>query len=131
MFINNKYYMSLTIFTNIKIPRIRSDYQWDATMNSLVVMPSLYLLRQVRSKFNHLSTYTMCRSVSTIALQLELQPLTIWTLSDQESSHLFIHIPRKDWILAFQGNRNTSYQRWGKCYIRIEDITETLGREHS
>ncbi|RCH83906.1 hypothetical protein CU097_005020 [Rhizopus azygosporus] len=49
-------------------------------------MPSLYLLRQVGSKFSHLSTYTMCRSVSTIASQLELQPLTIWTLSDQESS---------------------------------------------
>ncbi|KAG1148293.1 hypothetical protein G6F37_003525 [Rhizopus arrhizus] len=28
----------------------------------------------------------MCRSVSTISSQLELQPLTIWTLSDQESS---------------------------------------------
>lgn len=56
------------------------------TLSRSQLMPSLYLLRQVRSKFNHLSTYTMCQSVSTISSQLELQPLTIWTLSDQESN---------------------------------------------
>ncbi|KAI8635742.1 hypothetical protein BD408DRAFT_155953 [Parasitella parasitica] len=54
------------------------------------LMPSMYLLRQVRSKFDHLSTYTLCRSVSMIASQLELQPSTIWTLSDQESSQTSI-----------------------------------------
>ena len=32
----------------------------------------------------------MCRSVSEIASQLELQPFTIWTLSDQESSQSFV-----------------------------------------
>ena len=51
------------------------------------MMPSLYLLKQVRSKFDYLSTYTMCRSVSSIASQLEFQPTTIWTFCDQESSH--------------------------------------------
>ncbi|ORY96925.1 hypothetical protein BCR43DRAFT_293110 [Syncephalastrum racemosum] len=49
-------------------------------------MPSMYLLKQVRSKFDQLSTYTMCRSSSAIASQLEFQPLSIWTLSDQESN---------------------------------------------
>lgn len=48
-------------------------------------MPSLYLLKQVRSKFDQLSRSTMCRSSSTIASRLEFQPVTIWTLSDQES----------------------------------------------
>ncbi|ORZ20770.1 hypothetical protein BCR42DRAFT_213111 [Absidia repens] len=27
---------------------------------------SFYLLKQVRSEFNHLSTYTLCRSLTTI-----------------------------------------------------------------
>ncbi|KAI9256324.1 hypothetical protein EDC94DRAFT_489174, partial [Helicostylum pulchrum] len=50
------------------------------------MMPSLYVLKQVRSKFDHLSTYTLCRSSSAVASRLELQSTTIWTLSDQETS---------------------------------------------
>lgn len=71
------------------IAACKSDLS-NQTLSRSQMMPSMYLLRQVRSKFDHLSTYTMCRSVSTIASQLELQPLTIWTLSDQESSHASI-----------------------------------------
>ncbi|EPB92339.1 hypothetical protein HMPREF1544_00908 [Mucor circinelloides 1006PhL] len=87
-------------------------------------MPSLYLLRQVRSKFNHLSTYATFRSFSTNCFAAGT---TTFDNMDTVRSRVesAIHIPRKDWILAFQGNRNTSYQRWGKCCITIEDIAET------
>ncbi|KAG0747471.1 hypothetical protein G6F66_002000 [Rhizopus arrhizus] len=50
-------------------------------------MPSLYQLKQVRSKFDHTSTYTMCRASSAVASSLELQPSSIWTLSDQDSNN--------------------------------------------
>lgn len=50
------------------------------------VMPSLYMLKQVRSKFDRLSTYTRCRSSSSITSRLEFQPVTIWTLSNQETN---------------------------------------------
>lgn len=58
----------------------------DPSINRSQTIPSLYLLKQVRSKFDHLSTYTLCRSSSTITSRLEFQPATIWTLSDQESN---------------------------------------------
>lgn len=45
-------------------------------------MPTLYQLKQVRSNFNRLSTYTMCRTSSSSAFNLQLQPPTIWMLSD-------------------------------------------------
>ncbi|KAG1527548.1 hypothetical protein G6F52_001440 [Rhizopus delemar] len=50
-------------------------------------MPSLYQLRQVRSKFDYTSTYTMCRASSAVASSLKLQPSSIWTLSDQDSNN--------------------------------------------
>lgn len=42
----------------------------DPSTNRCQTMSSLYLLKQVRSKFDHLSTYTMCRSSSTICIPL-------------------------------------------------------------
>ncbi|ORE00853.1 hypothetical protein BCV72DRAFT_237333 [Rhizopus microsporus var. microsporus] len=56
-------------------------------INRAQSLPSLYQLKQVRSKFDCLSTYTMCRSSSTMASPLKLQPTTIWTLVDQDSNH--------------------------------------------
>ncbi|CAO3591759.1 unnamed protein product [Absidia cylindrospora] len=58
----------------------------DPSTSRSQTMPSLYLLKQVRSKFDHLSTYALCRSSSTIASRLELQPVTIWTHSDQDTN---------------------------------------------
>lgn len=40
--------------------------------NSAKTMPVLYQLRQVRSKFHSLSTYTKCRASSTFTSRLEL-----------------------------------------------------------
>lgn len=40
-------------------------------------MPLLYQMRQLRSKFHSLSTYTKCRASASIASRLELQPSTI------------------------------------------------------
>lgn len=44
----------------------------NSTLSLAQMMPSMYLLKQARSKFDHLSTYTMCRSVLMITSQLEL-----------------------------------------------------------
>lgn len=49
-------------------------------------MPFLYQLKQIRSKFHHLSTYTRCRASSNFGSRLEFQPCTIWTLLDQGST---------------------------------------------
>ncbi|KAI9470856.1 MAG: hypothetical protein EXX96DRAFT_370898 [Benjaminiella poitrasii] len=44
----------------------------------------LYQLRQVRSKFHCLSTYTQCRSFSSIARNIAFCPYTIWTLYEYD-----------------------------------------------
>lgn len=56
-------------------------------------MPLLYQMRQLRSKFHSLSTYTKCRTSASIASRLELQSSTIWTLSSNDSPQ---HIPTQD-----------------------------------
>lgn len=43
-------------------------------------------LRQVRSKFHCLSTYTLCRSFSSISTDITFQPYTIWTLYYYDSN---------------------------------------------
>ncbi|CAO3601382.1 unnamed protein product [Absidia cylindrospora] len=48
-------------------------------------MAVLFQLKQVRSKFDCLSTYTLCRSSSTLSSYMELQPATIWTLCENDS----------------------------------------------
>ncbi|KAG1089801.1 hypothetical protein G6F42_019879 [Rhizopus arrhizus] len=45
----------------------------------------LYQLRQVRSKFHCLSTYTQCRSFSSIARNIAFRPYTIWTLYEYDT----------------------------------------------
>ncbi|KAI8887336.1 hypothetical protein K501DRAFT_175582, partial [Backusella circina FSU 941] len=90
----------------------------NSTLFRSQLMPSMYLLRQVRSKFDNLSTYTICRLVSMTASQLESQPLTIWTLSDQESSQTSIS-QKKVASFAFQGNCNTSHQTGGRWCVQI------------
>ncbi|SAM05377.1 hypothetical protein [Absidia glauca] len=50
------------------------------------VMPVIYQLEQVRSKFDHMSTYTLCRSSSRLASSLERQPASIWSLCEHEDS---------------------------------------------
>ncbi|CAO3679520.1 unnamed protein product [Rhizopus stolonifer] len=45
----------------------------------------LYQLRQVRSKFYCLSTYTRCRSFSSIARNIAFRPYTIWTLYEYDT----------------------------------------------
>ncbi|KAI8370406.1 uncharacterized protein BYT42DRAFT_623222, partial [Radiomyces spectabilis] len=57
----------------------------DPNTNQAQEMLALYQLKQVRSKFDHLSTYTMCSASSNLASRLEMQPTTIWTLSDQSN----------------------------------------------
>ncbi|KAG1445982.1 hypothetical protein G6F56_009725 [Rhizopus delemar] len=42
-------------------------------------------LRQVRSKFHCLSTYTLCRSFSNLAMDIAHRPYTIWTMYDYDS----------------------------------------------
>ncbi|KAI8374646.1 uncharacterized protein BYT42DRAFT_414614 [Radiomyces spectabilis] len=49
-------------------------------------MLSMFQLKQVRSKFDSLSTYTMCRASSRLSSPLELQPATIWTLCEDDSA---------------------------------------------
>ncbi|ORE01790.1 hypothetical protein BCV72DRAFT_281825, partial [Rhizopus microsporus var. microsporus] len=45
----------------------------------------LYQLRQVRSKFHCLSTYTLCRSFSKTSSNIMFRPYTIWTLYEYDS----------------------------------------------
>ncbi|ORY92363.1 hypothetical protein BCR43DRAFT_508442 [Syncephalastrum racemosum] len=49
-------------------------------------MPALYQLRQLRSRFDCLSTYTKCRASSTLSSRLHFQPTSIWTLSAQDGT---------------------------------------------
>ncbi|KAI9361311.1 hypothetical protein BD770DRAFT_317379, partial [Pilaira anomala] len=56
----------------------------DGDAEEASVMPALYQLKQVRSKFNQVSTYTRCRVSSDLTSPMELQPCTIWTLADQD-----------------------------------------------
>lgn len=58
----------------------------DSTTYQAQNMSNLYQLKQMRSKIDHLSTYTMCRASSNVASRLEMQPTTIWTLSDQANA---------------------------------------------
>ncbi|KAI7892561.1 uncharacterized protein EV154DRAFT_391950, partial [Mucor mucedo] len=44
-------------------------------------------LRQLRSKFDCLSTYTKCRASSSFTSHPFFQPTTIWTLSSQNGSN--------------------------------------------
>lgn len=46
-------------------------------------MPALWMLKQVRSRFHKLCTYSMCRASSSLTSRLECQPCSIWTLCDQ------------------------------------------------
>ena len=59
----------------------------DQSVARVQSMLSMNLLKQVRSKFDKLSTYTMCRASSSIASLPELQPLSIWTLCSVESTN--------------------------------------------
>ncbi|KAG1139585.1 hypothetical protein G6F37_009342 [Rhizopus arrhizus] len=61
-------------------------------------MSLLYQMRQLRSKFHSLSTYTKCRASASITSRLELQPSTIWMLSDNDSPQ---HIPSQDKVDSF------------------------------
>ncbi|ORX63035.1 hypothetical protein DM01DRAFT_1403425 [Hesseltinella vesiculosa] len=47
--------------------------------------PTFPQLRQVRSKFNALSTYRRCRASTNVASPLNLQPSSVWTVSDHDS----------------------------------------------
>ncbi|KAG2206304.1 hypothetical protein INT47_007318 [Mucor saturninus] len=58
----------------------------EETINKCQQMPILYQLRQLRSKFDCLSTYTKCRASSSFTSHPFLQPTTIWTLSSQNGS---------------------------------------------
>ncbi|KAI9005450.1 hypothetical protein CLU79DRAFT_713131, partial [Phycomyces nitens] len=46
----------------------------------------LYQLKQIRSKFDHISTYSRCRVLSMFGMYLAFQPYSIWTLADQDST---------------------------------------------
>lgn len=46
---------------------------------------ALAQLKQVRSKFDHISTYTMCRASSSFTNNHLCRPYTIWTLADYDS----------------------------------------------
>jgi hypothetical protein len=45
-----------------------------------------FQLRQLRSKFYCLSTYSLCRSFSSIISDISYRPYTIWTLCEYDSS---------------------------------------------
>ncbi|KAI9252165.1 hypothetical protein BY458DRAFT_589868 [Sporodiniella umbellata] len=78
---------STKIFLDIHSVGLAMPLLNDPSVRCSQSMPSLYQLKQVRSKFDQTSTYTMCRASSAIASSLELQPSSIWTLSDQDSNN--------------------------------------------
>ena len=45
-----------------------------------------FQLRQLRSKFYCLSTYSLCRAFSSIISDISYRPYTIWTLCEYDSS---------------------------------------------
>ena len=55
-------------------------------VNNSQQLPAMYLLKQVQSKFDCLSTYTMCRASSTATARLDMQPTSMWTLCDEDST---------------------------------------------
>lgn len=52
-------------------------------------------LRQVRSKFHCLSTYTLCRSFSHLAVHIGHRPYTIWTIYDYDSPQQIESVARR------------------------------------
>ncbi|KAG2219464.1 hypothetical protein INT45_008112 [Circinella minor] len=58
----------------------------DEAAFSIDVGSYFYQLRQLRSKFHCLSTYTLCRSSSTFAYDISFRPYTIWTFCDYDSA---------------------------------------------
>ncbi|ORZ13136.1 hypothetical protein BCR42DRAFT_493213 [Absidia repens] len=73
------------IFLDIQsIKRATANWNDETTIKSQE-MGALFLLKQIRSKFDSLSTYTMCRSSSNLSSPIELQPATIWTLDEHDS----------------------------------------------
>ncbi|CAO3660823.1 unnamed protein product [Rhizopus stolonifer] len=54
-------------------------------INECQVISALNQLRQVRSKFDCLSTYSKCRTSSSIASHPSFQPTIIWTLISQDN----------------------------------------------
>ncbi|KAI9015246.1 hypothetical protein CLU79DRAFT_724982 [Phycomyces nitens] len=72
------------------------------TVNECQQMPILYQLRQLRSKFDRLSTYTKCRASSSFTSHPFLQPTTIWTLSSQNGSTLINLSQEKIGALIFR-----------------------------
>ncbi|KAI7894979.1 uncharacterized protein EV154DRAFT_477757 [Mucor mucedo] len=67
-------------------PTTRKVLAKDDSTTSIDVGNYFYQLRQLRSKFHCLSTYTLCRSSSTFAYDISYRPYTIWTLCDYDSS---------------------------------------------
>ncbi|GAA5799033.1 hypothetical protein HPULCUR_004442 [Helicostylum pulchrum] len=78
-------------------PMLRNE-----TVNECQQMPILYQLRQLRSKFDRLSTYTKCRASSSFTSHPFLQPTTIWTFSSQNGSTLINLSQEKIGALIFR-----------------------------
>lgn len=64
----------------------------DLTTNQAQDILTMYKSKQTRSKFDHLSTYTICRASSNIASRLNMQPTTKWALSDQSDQTTTIQV---------------------------------------
>ncbi|GAN11683.1 hypothetical protein MAM1_0810c11264 [Mucor ambiguus] len=87
-------------------------------------MPFLYQLKQIRSKFHHLSTYTRCRASSDFGSRLEFQPCTVWTLLDQDSTQHSMS-QEKLTSMVFQKIATQVVRNGVKALIKSDDL-ETI-----
>ncbi|KAI7850002.1 hypothetical protein BDC45DRAFT_519179 [Circinella umbellata] len=67
---------------SLKLGRILLE---DETATCIDQSYILYQLRQLRSKFYCMSTYSLCRSFSSIVSDITYRPYTIWTLCEYDS----------------------------------------------
>ncbi|CEG84684.1 hypothetical protein RMATCC62417_18452 [Rhizopus microsporus] len=84
------------------------------------------MLKQIRSKFDHISTYTECRSSSSIASRLEYQPVTIWTLSNQETNQSAMS-QEKIASLLFREIANQAISNGKDAVLNITAVESTIG----
>ncbi|KAI9252684.1 hypothetical protein BY458DRAFT_522761 [Sporodiniella umbellata] len=70
------------IYLNTEHLRMGKTMLKDDTITCVI----FFQLCQLRSKFYCLSTYTLCRSFSSIISDISYRPYTIWTLCEYDSS---------------------------------------------
>lgn len=89
-----------SIYLNTASVNLANSLMENESATSINQENCLYQLRQIRSKFHCLSTYTLCRSFGKTASDIVFRPYTIWTLYEYNSPQksLFKLINKKEYV---------------------------------